>query len=438
MAAGCPVVVSQSGGHAEMVEPGISGFVFSHLESGDLKNKIQAVLHLTQDEHERMSAAAQVRARQISGYDTVAPLKEEALEWARERAHQHARRSTHFPFLRSIPRGEQPPEENLPPGEGGLLSVVIPFFNLGDYVEDTLKSFDNLQGVRFEIIIVDDGSNDKASLEKLTILQERYKFHLERTKNRGLAIARNTGARLAHGEFLTFLDADDRMDPLFYQQALKVLQSYENVSFVGCWVEYFGDTRGYWPTWTPELPYALVHNPINTGALVYRKADFLRYGLNDPAFAYVMEDYDSMLCLLENGCRGVALPEPYHKYRVRRSSMFHTTTETSKVWIYQQLVEKHRELYTVYAEDILGLTNANGPGYLFDNPTLCYPLVGYISETGISRNGQLHEAEISKVPAATLLYYAFRSKFYKPYTQLSGKLPWLKKMAQMLKDKLGQ
>jgi glycosyltransferase involved in cell wall biosynthesis len=429
MAAGCPVIVSQNGGHAELVEQGISGFIFSHQKTGDLEDKIQVVLGLTPHEHKRLTTAAQVRVQQVCAYRIVAPQKEEALEWARERLHPRS----YFPFLRGLQRNYAPPEDQTLAGEVGLCSVVIPFFNLGDSLEATLKSFENLQDVSFEIIVLDDGSTDQHSLATLKKLNERYQFRLERTQNQGLPTTRNTGAQLARGEFLAFLDADDCMDPIFYLQALKVLQQYENVSFVGCWAEYFGDAQSYWPTWTPEPPYALVHNPINTGALVYRRADFLRFGLNDPAFRFVMEDYDSLLSMLENGCRGVVIPEPYFKYRIRSDSMFHTTTESIKIWTYQQLVQKHRALYTTYAEDILGLTNANGPGYLFDNPTQWYPSLGSNLEQGSLSTSRSPENDLTCASPGTLFYYAFRSILKKPYAKLKGKFPWLKKIRERMK-----
>jgi glycosyltransferase involved in cell wall biosynthesis len=420
MAAGCPVVVSQSGGHAEMVESGISGYTFSHLETGDLEEKIQAVLHQTPDEYERMAVAAQTRVQQISGYEAIAPQKEEAFGWAREQM----RPRKYFPFLRGAQREYQAPEDQTQQGEAGLLSVVIPFFNLGNYLEDALKPFENLMDVPFEIIVVDDGSTDQKSLYTLKNLQEHYRFRVERTRNQGCAATRNTGALLARGEFLAFLDADDCMAPEFYQQALKILRQYGNVSYVGCWAAYFGEDQSYWPTWTPEPPYAMVHNPINTAALVYRKADFLRYGTNDTAIAFIMEDYDSMLSMLENGCRGVVIPEPYYKYRIRSDSMFHTTTESIKIWTYQQLIQKHRGLFTEYAEDILGLTNCNGPGYMFDNPTLWYPSLGYIG-TDISSAGHAEGNDLSRFSTRALFGFAFRSILTKLSKKFRVNFPWL-------------
>lgn len=429
MAEGCPVIVSQSGGHAEIIEDGSSGFIFSHQKTGDLEDKIQSVLHLTPDEQKRIVAAAQERVKQVSGYEVIAPQKEEALEWARERM----RPRKNFPFLHSLERGYAPTVDQTLVGEAGLLSVVIPFFNMGDYLEDALKPFISLNDVPVEIIVLDDGSNDQRSLDMLKNLHEHYQFRLERTQNQGLAATRNTGATLAKGEFLTFLDADDSMDPHLYRQALKVLHNYENVSYVGCWVEYFGNAQSHWSTWTPEPPYALVHNPINTGALVYRRSDFLRYGLNDPAFEYIMEDYDSLLSMLEHGCRGVVIPEPYFRYRIRNDSMFHTTTDSIKIWTYQKLVRKHHVLYTTYAEDIMGLTNSNGPGYMYDNPTLWYPTLGYKQESGSSTTGDSSTIDLSRASSGTLLYFYIRSILIKPYAKMKGKFPWLKKLFRKMK-----
>jgi len=424
MASGCPAIVSQSGGHAEIIEDRTSGFIFSHHKTGDMKDKIQAVLHLTLGEQERMVAAARARVKQVSGYEIIAPQKEEVLELTRERLQPRKL----FPFLRGFQKVYEPPKDHSLVGEAGLLSVVIPFFNMGDYLEDALKPFESMKDIPFEIIVLDDGSHDQHSLDLLNNLHERYQFRLERSQNQGLAATRNTGATLARGEFLAFLDADDSMEPNLYRQALKILHNYENVSYVGCWVEYFGNTHSYWPTWTPEPPYTLVHNPINTGALVYRRADFLRYGLNDPDFEYIMEDYDSLISMLENGCCGVVIPEPYFKYRIRDDSMFHITTDSIKIWTYQKLARKHDALYSAYAEDIMGLTNCNGPGYMYDNPTLWYPSIEYSLGVGPSAARRYPDDDLARASSRTLFYFYIRSILLKPYKIFQGKLPWLKKI----------
>jgi glycosyltransferase involved in cell wall biosynthesis len=432
MSAGCPVIVSASGGHAEIVQDGVSGFVFSHQNMGELEQKIILLLGMHAEDWQAMSAAAQRRVQQLSAYTVVAPLKEAALQSAIERARRdHAV----FPFLHEIPR---PPalQVDEDAGEAGLLSIVIPFNNLGEYLEDTLRSLVVLKDIPFEIIVVDDGSTDPASLNKLQLLAEKYPFRLVRTENQGLAMARNTGAMAARGEFLAFLDADDCMDVQFYREALAVLRKYENISFVGCWAEYFGEAEGYWPTWNPEPPYALVHNPINTSALVYRRAVFLRCGLNDPAFNRVMEDYDSLLSLLEKGCRGVSIPQPFFKYRVRGLSMYHTSHDLIRIKAYEQIFRKHNDLYRSYAVEVASLLNDNGPGYFYDNPTLWYPAFDFQSMQNQSVTGSGLPGEISPPPLRILVYLSLRALLLKPYQKMRRVLPWVENIKNIISQLL--
>ncbi len=397
MAMGCPVIVSRSGGHAEIVEDGVSGFVFSHDLAGDLERKVRNLLDLSSGRYQDMCSASRSRVQAVSGHDVVAPQKEDALEWVRNRKPPNKS----FPFIRGKQRQSAKPGEIGQLFTPGLLSVVIPFYNLGEFLEDTLQSLAQLKDCPLEIIVVDDGSTDLNSLAKLQELKANYSFRLERTKNQGLASARNTGAKLAQGEFLAFLDSDDIIDAAhFYPKAVEILKNYDNVSFVGCWVEYFGEARGYWPTWNPEPPYALVHNPINTSALIYKRDDFLRFGLNDPSFSSIMEDYDSLLSLLQNGIRGVAIPAPYFKYRVRNTSMYHSSTENIKVWTYQRLTCKYESMYKEYFEDVSGIINSNGPGYLYDNPTLWYPTVGFVQELGASHQSATINQELAPASAS--------------------------------------
>lgn len=427
MALGCPVIVSSSGGHAEIVDDGINGFVFSHSRPGDLETKVQALINLSDVEWQNMAEAARHKVTKISGYDVVAPEKEAVLEEIIERV-THCRAKRHFPFLREIPSSKRGAEEESEE-EKDLLSIVIPFFNLGDYIEDTLRSLEGLSGISHEIIVVDDGSYDPASIQKLEELRQRYPFRLVRTHNQGLAMARNTGAREAKGEFLAFLDADDCVDVTYYHRAIDILKCYDNVSFVGCWAEYWGEAEGYWPTWNPEPPYVLIHNPINTSALIYRRADFLRFGLNDPQFKYGFEDYDSMLSLLENGCRGVAIPEPYFKYRVRGASMYHQASLETRVVSYEWLTQKHASFYREFADEVVALLSSNGPGYLYDNPTQWYPMVGFLSPEIQARQA----VGMPSAPARVYLYFGLRALFLPPYQWLREKFPIIEKFKCLFK-----
>src|SRR5690606_1051633 len=159
---------------------------------------------------------------------------------------------------------------------GQKLSIVVPFYNLMATIEDCLKSLSKINYRNSEIIVINDGSTEKGAKEFLENLQDKFEFKLLHQKNQGLSESRNRGAAVADGDFLALLDADDCVDPDYYSKAIKLLNTYDNLHFVGCWAQYFGASNEIWPAFNPELPYFLYHNTINSSALIYKKASFLQ------------------------------------------------------------------------------------------------------------------------------------------------------------------
>lgn len=105
-----------------------------------------------------------------------------------------------------------------------LVSIIIPCYNAEHYLEQTLQSALAQTYPQCEIIVIDDGSTDR-SLEIL----KRYNAQIrwESGFNRGSCAARNQGLRLAHGEYIQFLDADDLLHPEKVQTHVSILQETE-------------------------------------------------------------------------------------------------------------------------------------------------------------------------------------------------------------------
>jgi glycosyltransferase involved in cell wall biosynthesis len=100
-----------------------------------------------------------------------------------------------------------------PPGLGQVsepsVSVVIPCYNQAHFLAEAIESALAQEQGQIEIVVVDDGSTDNAGE-----ISKRYpKVRYLRQENRGAAAARNTGIAASSGEFLVFLDADDRLLP---------------------------------------------------------------------------------------------------------------------------------------------------------------------------------------------------------------------------------
>ncbi|MEB3830753.1 glycosyltransferase family 2 protein [Phormidium sp. CCY1219] len=93
-----------------------------------------------------------------------------------------------------------------------LVSVIIPVYNVEQYIADTVRSVLAQTYSNFEVLIVDDGSPDR-SVEICETEFDDPRIRIIRQENRGLAGARNTGIRHANGEYLAFLDSDDLWRP---------------------------------------------------------------------------------------------------------------------------------------------------------------------------------------------------------------------------------
>jgi glycosyltransferase involved in cell wall biosynthesis len=374
MALGKILLVSKQGGQYEVIDNNVSGFVFDHVQPETFSAQLKKILTLTTEERNLISQKAIEKV--ISGYDpkTIYERKHKQIEkLIAEKSTQNS-----FPVIRP---GRNSRDEALTGNK--LLSVVVPYYNMGNYVDETIHSLIRSDYNDIEIVIVNDGSTEKHSIEKLEQYRQKEKIKVIDTPNKGLAHARNLGSEMAKGEFLAFLDADDKVHASYYSKAIKIFNRYSNIQFAGCWTRYFDRSEKTWPTFNPEPPLILYHNTINTSSLVYRRISFLNYGKNDRNMAFPgLEDYESVIALLARGCNGVVFPEIFFYYRVRNDSMIRAISKTKKLVLYQYIADKHKEFYATFATEVFDLLNANGPGISLDNPSLDYHLAEKIPFAG--------------------------------------------------------
>jgi glycosyltransferase involved in cell wall biosynthesis len=358
MQLGKVVLASNQGGQREMMEHGVSGFIFDHGDRGSFRRELEKILAFSREEIERIGLKARKWVEGQYSFETVGPAKLNLLKAIRPLP------ASSFPFVFQEERKELPAL-----GDPGLLSVVIPYYNMGRYLLECLQSVQESSYRSLEILILNDGSTDPFSLDQLTQAALQPNTRVINQKNRGLAETRNAGAKAARGEFMALLDADDQVSETYFEKAVQALRKNDNVFFAGAWVQYFENSRAVWPTHTPQPPYALVHNPVNSSGLIYKRAAFLAGGLNDKKVDYGLEDYESVINMLHNGYNGVVIPEILFRYRVRSGSMIRQLTLEKQLYSYKYIAEKHADYYAKFAAQVVNLLNSNGPGYSFDNPT---------------------------------------------------------------------
>ena len=93
-----------------------------------------------------------------------------------------------------------------------LISVVLPIYNVENYIEKCMESVLNQTYKNIEIILVDDGSPDNCPIICDQYVKEDNRVKVVHKENGGLSDARNAGIKVANGDYITFIDSDDYVD----------------------------------------------------------------------------------------------------------------------------------------------------------------------------------------------------------------------------------
>ena len=247
------------------------------------------------------------------------------------------------------------------------ISVIIPCFNLGQFIEEAVDSVFAQTDQDFEIIIVNDGSTDE-STNALLAGFSRPRTRIMSTGNRGLAAARNLAIVHSRGRYICALDADDKLHPTFIEKTTALLDADPTLAFVSTWLETFGDENWVWRQERCDFPALLAECVVLTAAPVRREAIDAVGGYDGNMVASGDEDWDLWISLVEHGFRGTIIPEVLFYYRRRPGSMstFSMRGE-QRVRIWGNLLEKHHASYLHYLPDVLALKEAECGRVLLSN-----------------------------------------------------------------------
>lgn len=105
------------------------------------------------------------------------------------------------------------------------ITVITPAYNVGPYIGEAIESVLRQTFQDLEYLVIDDGSTDQTVDEINRLLPRDARIKLVRAEHGGSASARNVGLRHARGEFIAFLDGDDRWHPKFLERQLALLES---------------------------------------------------------------------------------------------------------------------------------------------------------------------------------------------------------------------
>jgi glycosyltransferase involved in cell wall biosynthesis len=203
----------------------------------------------------------------------------------------------------------------------GSVSVVIPSYNHGQFLRETVRSIEQARTSALrEVIIVDDGSTDIQSLEVLKDL-EKSPYTILRQPNRGVGAARNAGIGRASGEFILPVDSDNCIRKTYLDNAPMVLARCADVGIVYGDAQYIGEKSGRWRMPEFSLARLVNRNFIDACALFRRQVWEDIGGYDEHKSVMGWEDWDFWLRASLRGWRFVHLDEVAFDYRVRTGSL---------------------------------------------------------------------------------------------------------------------
>ena len=235
-----------------------------------------------------------------------------------------------------------------------MISIIVPVYKVEPYLPQCLESIINQTYKNLEVILVDDGSQDRCgeSCDEYAKKDNRIKvFH---TENGGLSAARNYGMTRAGGEHLGFVDSDDWIEPDMFELLLAQMEEHHGVvASCGFYAEYpervvttpvidkeFDNT--------PDLLRALIQGKCRNVVWnkLYRRSCFTGIKFTQD---HVYEDISVMYKVFSKATSAISCSKPLYHYRKREEAI-------SQVFLWKHLTDfwlAHKERYDFFLKSRL-------------------------------------------------------------------------------------
>lgn len=213
------------------------------------------------------------------------------------------------------------------------VSIGVPVYNVEEYLRQCLNSIMEQTFTDFEVIMVDDGSTDNSFSICQEYVAKDNRFKLIHQENKGLAGARNTCIKNMHGEYITWIDSDDKVKPDYLEKLLQV-QEETDAQIINCvrhdiknGIEYYYD---YTPLYKDLKRIELSGRDALRGVLFDRYSIIALWGTLIDRKLYKgwfcsqgvkFEDADNKFKLYLRTNKVVLVPEQLYGYRQRNGSI---------------------------------------------------------------------------------------------------------------------
>lgn len=197
------------------------------------------------------------------------------------------------------------------------VSIIVPVYNRLEYLSGTLQSILAQSFDAWELVVVDDGSQEDVAA--LVTAYRDPRIRIFRQENQGNAAARNSGISLTFGDYVACLDSDDTWEPDFLRMCIAELTNQPEIDVVYTQVRYVDEhgeslsiSAGPMPLSGDLLEPLLMGHPILPSSALVRRTCFERWGSYTPG----LDDWELWLRWSARGCRFACLTQPLLNYRI--------------------------------------------------------------------------------------------------------------------------
>lgn len=228
------------------------------------------------------------------------------------------------------------------------ISVVVPCYNQGKFLSETLDSVLAQTLKEWECIVVDDGSTDNSADIAKAYCAKDNRIQYSYQENAGPSAARNKGVALSKAPLIYFLDGDDWIDPTLLELGVNYMNANSTCKLYYTRAICYGSYEGELVLKYTSYKDLLVSNSIICASIIRRK-DFERVGgFDEELFGY--EDWEFFIRILYHNDTIYKEPQILFKYRCNDSPssvnyQAKARNDEKTMYIYNKHIEKYAEYY---------------------------------------------------------------------------------------------
>ena len=235
------------------------------------------------------------------------------------------------------------------------LSIIIPAYNVSEYIDECLQSVINQKTkYNYEIIVINDGSKDD-TLDKIKKYNDNNNLKIIDQKNKGFSGARNVGINIAKGKYLMFVDSDDILCEGAIEELLDKGYKEDADIVQGSFYEFLGENKFYTTLENAKKIIGELNRPLGAPGFPWGKI-YKAYLFNNVRFPIDYWYEDTIVSyLLYRLCNiYVSIDKCVYGYRRNYNSITHTSKNSNKAidtyWIIEEILSEYKDIGLPYDE----------------------------------------------------------------------------------------